>query len=131
MVSSHNDSSNRILSIDALRGFDMFWIIGGSELAIAFLALSSSSWAQRLAAGFRHSAWNGFTFYDLIFPLFLFIVGLVIPFSLAKYKSEKGLDLKHAYSKIIIRTIILFFIGLCINGFLDFNFALMRWPGVL
>ena len=131
MVSGVNNSSNRILSIDALRGFDMFWIMGGSELAVAFFALSSSTWAQRLASGFRHSGWNGFTFYDLIFPLFLFIVGLVIPFSLAKYRNDKGMDLKHAYPRIILRTIVLFFLGLCINGFLDFNFAAMRWPGVL
>ena len=131
MDSGLNNSSNRILSIDALRGFDMFWIMGGSELAIAFFALSSSTWAQRWVSEFRHSAWNGFTFYDLIFPLFLFIVGLVLPFSISKYRSDKGLDLKHAYPRIIERTIVLFFLGLCINGFLDFNFAAMRWPGVL
>lgn len=131
MASGLNNSSNRILSIDALRGFDMFWIMGGSELAIAFFALSSSTWAQRWASEFRHSAWNGFTFYDLVFPLFLFIVGLVMPFSISKYRSDKGLDLKHAYPRIIERTIVLFFLGLCINGFLDFNFAAMRWPGVL
>jgi predicted acyltransferase len=131
MVNVLNNPKSRILSIDALRGFDMFWIMGGSELAIAFFALSGSAWAQRIASMFRHSSWNGFTFYDLVFPLFLFIVGLVIPFSLAKYRNDKGLDLKHAYPRIILRTIVLFFIGLCINGFLDFNFAAMRWPGVL
>ena len=126
-----NNSSNRILSIDALRGFDMFWIIGGSELAIALLALSSAPWAQRLSSEFIHSGWNGFTFYDLVFPLFLFIVGLVIPFSLARFKNGAEIDLKHAYARIILRVIILFFLGLCMNGFLDFNFAAMRWPGVL
>ena len=131
MSDNLNNSSNRILSIDALRGFDMFWIMGGSELAIVFFALSKSAWAQRLASEFRHSAWNGFTFYDLIFPLFLFIVVLVIPFSMAKFRKDKGIDLKHAYPRIIVRTIVLFFLGLCINGFLDFNFAAMRWPGVL
>ena len=126
-----NNSSNRILSIDALRGFDMFWIIGGSELAIALLALSSAPWAQRLSSEFIHSRWNGFTFYDLVFPLFLFIVGLVIPFSLARFKNGADIDLKHAYPRIILRTIIIFSLGLCMNGLLDFNFAAMRWPGVL
>lgn len=131
MTSTTKTSSARILSIDALRGFDMFWIMGGSELAITLLALSKSDWALRFTIQFRHSGWNGFTFYDLIFPLFLFIVGLAIPFSLAKYRSEKRLDLKHAYPRIIRRALILFFLGLCVNGFLDFNFAAMRWPGVL
>ncbi|MHB1347509.1 MAG: acyltransferase family protein [Candidatus Humimicrobiaceae bacterium] len=131
MDSSLNNSSRRILSIDALRGFDMFWIIGGSELASASFALSSLPWAQGIASQFSHSAWNGFTFYDLIFPLFLFIVGLVIPFSLAKYRNDKNTDFKHAYPRIILRAILLFFLGLCINGFLDLNFAAMRWPGVL
>ncbi|MCL6086835.1 MAG: DUF5009 domain-containing protein [Actinobacteria bacterium] len=121
----------RTLSIDALRGFDMFWIMGSSELAIALLMLGKSNWALRLAAEFRHSGWNGFTFYDLIFPLFLFIVGLAIPFSLSKYHRENRINYKNAYIRIISRTIILFFLGLCINGFLDFNFASMRWPGVL
>ncbi|MCL4385937.1 MAG: DUF5009 domain-containing protein [Actinobacteria bacterium] len=123
--------SNRILSIDALRGFDMFWIMGSSELVIALLALSKSNWAMQIAAQFRHSIWNGFTFYDLIFPLFLFIVGLTIPFSLTKYYKEGKIDFKHAYIRIITRTVILFFLGLCINGFLDFSFTDMRWPGVL
>jgi predicted acyltransferase len=131
MPANLKSSSDRILSIDALRGFDMFWIMGGSELAIVFFGLSGSAWAQKWASEFRHSAWNGFTFYDLIFPLFLFIVGLVIPFSMAKFRKDKGIDFKHAYPRIIVRTIVLFFLGLCINGFLDFNFAAMRWPGVL
>jgi len=124
-------SEGRILSIDALRGFDMFWIIGGSELAIALLSLGKSNWFMRIAAQFRHSAWNGFTFYDLIFPLFLFIVGLTIPFSLSKYRKENSINFKTAYLRIFRRAIILFFLGLLVNGFLDFNFAEMRWPGVL
>ncbi len=126
-----NTHSGRIISIDALRGFDMFWIMGSSELAIAILAFSKSNWALRLAAQFRHSNWNGFTFYDLIFPLFLFIVGLTIPFSLNKYHAGNKINFKDAYLRIISRTLILFFLGLCINGLLDFNFAAMRWPGVL
>ncbi len=123
-------SSERITSIDALRGFDMLWILGASEFVIALLAFSKTNWALRLAAEFDHAAWHGFTFYDLIFPLFLFIVGLVIPFSLAKYR-EGIIDFKKAYTRIITRTLILFFLGLIANGLLDFNFASMRWPGVL
>ncbi|MCL4385960.1 MAG: DUF5009 domain-containing protein [Cyanobacteria bacterium] len=123
-------SPERIISIDALRGFDMLWIMGASEFVIALLAFSKSNWALHLAAEFDHAAWHGFTFYDLIFPLFLFIVGLVIPFSMAKYH-EGIINFKSAYIRIITRTIVLFFLGLIVNGLLDFNFASMRWSGVL
>ena len=125
-------SPGRILSIDALRGFDMLWILGASELAIALLTLKKTNFTLRLAAEFDHVSWNGFAFYDLIFPLFLFIVGLAIPFSLAKYRQGNiHINFKSAYARIITRTLLLFFLGLLANGFLDFNFASMRWPGVL
>jgi len=125
-------SPGRILSIDALRGFDMLWILGASELAIALLTLKKANWTLRLAAEFDHVSWNGFAFYDLIFPLFLFIVGLAIPFSLAKYRQGNlHTNFKSAYARIITRTLLLFFLGLLANGLLDFNFASMRWPGVL
>jgi len=134
-------SADRLLSIDALRGFDFFWILGTSELFIALLTIKKTNLSLRLAAEFDHSGWHGFTFYDLIFPLFLFIVGLVIPFSLEKYRkinnrgyedNNKGIiSFRSAYKRIIIRTVILLLLGLIVNGFLDFNFESMRWPGVL
>ena len=110
----------------------MLWILGASELAIALLTLKKTNFTLRLAAEFDHVSWNGFTFYDLIFPLFLFIVGLAIPFSLAKYRQGNiHTNFKSAYTRIITRTLVLFFLGLLVNGLLDFNFASMRWPGVL
>ncbi|MBM3708016.1 MAG: hypothetical protein FJW69_06725 [Actinobacteria bacterium] len=140
-VSKDNTSSTgRILSIDALRGFIFFWILGTSELFIALLTIKKTNLTLRLAAEFDHSAWHGFTFYDLIFPLFLFIVGLVIPFSLAKYRgnskvcedSDKGIiNYWGAYKRIITRTVILLLLGFVVNGLLDFSFESMRWPGVL
>lgn len=130
MINEKTSSSERILSIDALRGFDMFWIIGGSGLITTLLTLKKTTWTLWLAAQFNHVAWNGFTFYDLIFPLFLFVVGLAIPFSLAKYR-KGSINLKSAYTRIVTRTLTLFFLGLLVNGLLDFNFTSMRWPGVL
>ncbi len=123
-------SSSRVLSIDALRGFDMFWIIGGSTLFSLVLSIRENTWTSRLSLEFVHSSWHGMTFYDLIFPLFLFIVGLAIPFSLAKYINNKK-EYKSAYSRIIRRVAILLVLGLLVNGLLDFNFPDMRWPGVL
>ena len=124
----------RLVSIDALRGFDMFWIIGGAKLAGIIFTIRQVPWMHRVASEFEHSAWHGFTFYDLIFPLFLFIVGLAIPFSLSKYNSG-GRDFKssraYGYIRIITRTITLLLLGFIVNGLFDFNFSSMRWPGVL
>jgi predicted acyltransferase len=133
-LSNNITYSERIVSIDALRGFDMFWILGAAKLAGVLFTLKDTSWGARIALEFEHTAWNGFTFYDLVFPLFLFIVGLAIPFSLSKYQ-KGGTVFKNGYIyahiRIITRTIILIFLGFLVNGFLNFDFANMRWPGVL
>ena len=69
-------------SIDALRGFDMFWIVGGDDAARAIGEWWGTRGSHRFAEQFEHVEWEGFRFYDLIFPLFLFLVGVVLPFSL-------------------------------------------------
>jgi predicted acyltransferase len=121
----------RVHSIDALRGFDMFWIMGGEALFSALLKLVNTPWAAKLSLQFDHSEWNGFTFYDLIFPLFLFIVGASIPFAMAK-RLESGSDKKTLYKHILVRTAKLIFFGFLVNGLLNFTwFSSMRWAGVL
>ena len=72
----------RLTSIDALRGFDMFWIAGGDSVAAALAKWWNTPQSKHFAQQFEHVAWEGFRFYDLIFPLFLFTVGVVLPFSL-------------------------------------------------
>src|SRR3974377_2004359 len=79
--------SDRLTSIDALRGFDMFWIGGGDEAARALGRWWGTPDGLSFADQFEHVEWEGFRFYDLIFPLFLFLVGVVLPFSLRKYTS--------------------------------------------
>jgi len=79
----------RLLSLDTLRGFDMFWIIGGDAVLLALIDLIGGKYARIMHTQFEHCEWNGFRFYDLIFPLFLFIVGVSMVFSLYKRK-EKG-----------------------------------------
>src|SRR5262245_1235789 len=71
----------RLLSLDALRGFDMLWIIGGERLVRAWGDASPLPAADFLAEQLRHVTWEGFRFYDLIFPLFLFIIGVTTVFS--------------------------------------------------
>lgn len=120
-------TGERLLSIDALRGFDMFWIVGGDVLATKLLERSTSADAARLKLQFEHVDWAGFRFYDLIFPLFMFLVGCVIPFSLSRYQQQPS----QAWSRILRRTALLFLLGLVCNGLLQFRFGDLRYPGVL
>src|SRR5215211_1916698 len=116
--------TTRILSLDALRGFDMFWIIGGDKLALALLGLipaSSAPWVEPAKLQFKHVDWEGFHFYDLIMPLFLFVVGAAMPFSFAR-RAELGHSKSRMMFKLLSRTVILFILGMAVQGhLLDFN----------
>ncbi|MFM7036378.1 MAG: acyltransferase family protein [Planctomycetaceae bacterium] len=120
-------ATSRLHSLDALRGFDMFWIMGGDTLATVLLDRFPSRSADTLKMQLEHVEWEGFRFYDLIFPLFLFLVGCVIPFSLQKYSSKPAA----AVGRIIRRTLLLIFLGLICNGLLNFEPGQLRWCGVL
>ncbi len=120
-------SSPRLLSIDALRGFDMFWIVGGDSLAIAVLERFKTPGMSALKDQFEHVAWEGFRFYDLIFPLFLFLVGCVLPFSLEKYRHDPG----SVYWRIARRVLVLFVLGVICNGLFKLDWSNLRIAGVL
>jgi predicted acyltransferase len=123
--------SGRLVSIDALRGFDMFWIVGGEELANAIANAVGGPTKDFVHEQLSHAEWAGFHFYDLIFPLFLFLVGVVLPFSLGKIR-ERGEPIGKVYGRVIRRTVLLFFLGLVYYGFLRFNPpSEQRYVGVL
>ena len=71
--------TQRLYSLDALRGFDMFWIMGAEEIVHAIAKATGSGFWMGFSDELTHPAWNGFHFYDLIFPLFLFIAGVATP----------------------------------------------------
>lgn len=102
----------------------MFWITGGDVLARALAAWLGWHW---LDYQMEHRPWEGFVFYDLIFPLFIFIVGLVLPMSLRRYAADPG----SAYPRILRRFALLMLLGWINWGLLQFDFANMRWLGVL
>src|SRR5437773_11814770 len=83
-------TTQRLMSVDALRGFDMFWIIGAGSLVTALNRMSQTGPTQFLANQLEHVPWEGFHFYDLIFPLFVFIVGVSLVFSLTKTLEQAG-----------------------------------------
>lgn len=149
-VSPQLTKSTRLLSLDALRGFDMFWIISGEDifhgLASAVMTTHSlvrnpTDWQisltgdltipERLVVNIsnqlHHSPWNGFTFYDMIFPLFIFIAGVSMPFSFSKQldgttTAERKVVKGKIYRSLIKRTLILIFCGMIVNG-------LFKWQG--
>jgi predicted acyltransferase len=118
---AENTTSKRIQSIDALRGFDMFWISGGDAFFITLFTVLGTPFFKGLAQQLDHPAWTGFHFYDLIFPLFLFIMGLSMPLSITK-RLNRGDSRKMLYYHIIRRTILLYVLGLVYNGLFEFNF---------
>src|SRR5947209_6841293 len=124
-ASAKQSATGRLLSIDALRGFDMFWIVGGEEIIKAWAKWNGGSVAGWLSEQFEHVEWEGFRFYDLIFPLFLFLVGVVLPFSLGKLR-ERGEPTRAIYWRIIRRTVLLFVLGLLFNHIQNFNWTTMR-----
>jgi predicted acyltransferase len=121
------DSAGRLWSIDALRGFDMFWIIGGEDVVREIAKRTNSRWGDAIVEQLEHVAWEGFRFYDLIFPLFLFLVGAVLPFSLGKIES----DPRSAYRRIARRTVVLFLLGIMGRSFFAFDWSNVRVAGVL
>lgn len=110
MTSTPAKLANRVLSVDALRGFDMFWIAGADGLIRALGAISKSPVAEFFSTQLRHVRWQGFVFYDLIFPLFVFLVGMSIVFSLDKIIEKEGMWAAH--KRILRRFLLLYLLAM-------------------
>ena len=123
-------TTDRLVSLDALRGFDMFWIAGGAEIVHALAKVSHSGLIGWMDVQTEHVAWNGFHFFDMIFPLFLFIAGVTFPFSLNKRRAN-GQTSGQIYKHIITRGLVLVFLGVVYNGLLHFSFHDLRYASVL
>ncbi|HEY7120327.1 MAG TPA: DUF5009 domain-containing protein [Tepidisphaeraceae bacterium] len=118
-------TSTRIMSVDALRGFDMFWIVGMEEV---FSGLNH--WlGHDIESTLGHAPWAGFHFYDLIFPLFVFIIGVSLVFSLGKSIATHGRGA--ATVKILRRSILLYLLGIFYYGGFNAHVDHIRLMGVL
>ncbi len=152
-------SGGRLLSLDALRGFDMFWIVSGESIfhGIASAIMKQHGLVQNavteqiqvndtlnsfekilvgISNQLRHTVWNGFTFYDLIFPLFIFIAGVSMNYSFNNQLQKAGMNQsavrKNIYRSLIKRTLILIFLGMVVNGVLEWNgYTNTRFASVL
>ena len=99
----------RLVSLDALRGFTMFWIVGGSALMLGLQKLGSNPIIDTIVSQLRHTDWQGLRFYDLIWPAFMLMTGMSLPFSYAKRA------LTHTHRQILLRVLrraaVLFLLG--------------------
>jgi predicted acyltransferase len=77
-------ATDRLVSLDALRGFDMFWIIGGQEIIKGLARVFPGTVSAAITGQLEHVEWEGLHFYDVIWPLFMFMVGVSLAFSLAR-----------------------------------------------
>ena len=117
------------MSLDVLRGFDMMFIMGLTTVVTQlFSALGCD--VSGLERQFHHAPWHGLSFYDTIFPLFLFLTGVSWPFSLSKRRAQ-GHSNSAIVGKIVRRGLTLVFFGFVCNGLFNLDFANMTWGAVL
>ena len=120
----------RLHSLDALRGFDMFWIMGGEGIFVGLAVLTGWPVFQWWAEQLDHVPWHGFKFYDMIFPLFLFIAGISFPFSMAK-RAVNNESRDKIYKHVIGRGLILVLLGIIYNNGIRFEPGDLRYGSVL
>ena len=113
-------TSNRLVSLDALRGFTI-----AAMVLVNFPGDSDHVYFQ-----LQHTRWNGLSFTDLIAPFFLFIIGVSITLAYAK-RLEKGDPKGEMYKKILWRSVKIFAVGMFLNLLPTFNFSDIRWTGTL
>lgn len=123
-------TKERLQSLDTLRGFDMAMLLGGGGIIIALANLTGWNWMETLASQQHHVEWEGFRFYDMIFPLFMFISGVAIPYAVNS-KVEKGVAKTQLLKKIFIRLLALIAFGIIYNGATSNGFTNLRYVSVL
>jgi predicted acyltransferase len=120
----------RLYSLDALRGFDMFWITGGQKLVWALATVTGWPLFTWMNSQMHHVEWNGFAFYDMIFPLFLFLAGVSMPYSFAA-RMKRGDTRKKIYLHALKRMLVLVVLGMLVNRILELNPDNLRFASVL
>ncbi|HVU24170.1 MAG TPA: heparan-alpha-glucosaminide N-acetyltransferase domain-containing protein [Opitutus sp.] len=117
----HTPPSQRLTSVDALRGFDMAWILGAGPFVQSFARIDRNPATTFLDDQFEHVRWEGFHFYDLIYPLFVFLVGVSIVFSLDRKRGAEPRSV--LVGRILRRGALLYLLNFIFNG----GFA-VHWP---
>lgn len=124
-------TTTRLHSLDALRGFDMFWIMGAEEIVHRLAEATHAPFWEAAATQLTHPRWNGFHLYDLIFPLFLFLAGVATPYSVGR-DLENGVSRQRLFWRVLRRGLVLILLGMVYNNGLQFMpLAEYRFPSVL
>jgi predicted acyltransferase len=120
-------TEGRLMSLDALRGFDMFWIVGGHAIVLGLGKGLNNGWFSRhVLPQIQHVPWEGFTAWDLIMPLFLFMVGTAMPFSFAK-RLAQGQSRGRLFLHVVYRVAILWILGMIAQGrLLEYDLSQLR-----
>jgi|SRR6185312_1030966 len=127
--------AQRLVSLDALRGFNFIWILGGDGAVIALADMMRAHGGTLGTAGrflreqMTHPYWEGLRFYDLIFPMFIFITGVAITLALPKLVASRGKT--HAHLHVLKRALLLYALGIVYYGGLSGDFDEIRYVGVL
>lgn len=118
----------RLRSLDALRGFDMLWIIGLAALFTELAKVTDVGWLDAWAGQLEHVEWEGLRAYDLIFPLFMFLSGVSVPYALGK---KGALSRGRRLAGVWKRAAVLVLLGIAYNGGLQLKFETQRYASVL
>lgn len=111
---AQNQLSARLESLDVLRGFDLFCLVALEAVMHALDRAVDAPWMDKLMWVFTHKDWDGFTPWDLVMPLFMFMSGVTIPFALSRYRNgEGGMSV---YWRIVKRVIVLWVFGMLCQG---------------
>jgi len=123
-------TSKRLLSLDALRGFDMMWLIGAQLIVAELAKWLKTPTLEAFATQLQHVTWEGLQAEDLIFPLFMFLSGIAIPLSMES-RIQRGDSKWQMWRKILSRTVILILLGFIYNGVFSGNLEVPRYVSVL
>ncbi|CCZ81653.1 putative uncharacterized protein [Odoribacter laneus CAG:561] len=113
MKSTHS-AAKRLESLDALRGFDLFFLVALGPLMNSLARAADAEWFNNWMGIFNHVSWEGFSPWDLIMPLFLFMSGISMPFALARYKSMP--DKRPLLRRLGKRILLLWIFGMICQG---------------
>lgn len=104
----------RLESLDALRGLDLFFLVAFGPLIRSFIRAADIPWLNSCEWLFQHQAWTGFSPWDLIMPLFLFMSGITIPFAYSRYKKDP--DKQPLIRRLVKRVLLLWLFGMIVQG---------------
>ena len=116
------NSPRRLESLDALRGMDLLFLVAISDIMEELAEVIDTPWMAAVMECFTHKKWEGFSPWDLVMPLFMFMAGVAIPYSLGKYREEQfkiqnsKFKISNLYWRLGKRVLLLWIFGMMVQG---------------